>query len=74
VCDVAYAIQVEQIEAQARTEQLGALLAMGAGARQVRMPPGPLDKVAEFDEWLTAHPQRTDTHEYRLLRVLGLRQ
>lgn len=71
---MSYAVQVEQLQDQARHEQAVTVLAMAAGAHNVAIPPGPLARVTEFDEWLISEPKETDTRDYRLLRVLGLRQ
>lgn len=68
-----YAIHVERLEAQVRTDQQIAAVMVAAGAREVTMPSLP-DALADLDEALNA-PLAADvpTTERRLRESLGLR-
>jgi hypothetical protein len=72
VCDVVHAVWAERIEADVRAAQQAALMASMFGGE----PEWPsLDgRLAEFETYLAAEPERVNTEEMALRDALGLRR
>ena len=72
LCDVVYALLLEQIAQQVQAERQVAAVFLAAGAKNIEMPTYEAARV-RFDEALRAEPQAVDRERDELLRALGVR-
>lgn len=72
MCDLAYAVWVERIEADVRSDQQACLIAAAFGAKPEW--PSLEDRIAEFDAFLVSEPTKVDTEELELREAFGLRR
>lgn len=69
MCDLAYVLQVEQLERRALVERQMAVTALAAGAKDVKIPD--LDEVrTQFDAALLEEPKMVDADDVALRRRL----
>lgn len=71
VCDVAYALLVEQVRGRALVERQIAAGWAAAGARVDELP-DPDAAVEQLDVILAAEPRRVDPEQAELARALGV--
>jgi hypothetical protein len=78
LCDAAYTVQRDLIEARVANARLAASVSaavaagLGADVKQVELPDADKE-IAAFDEQLRAEPQDEDPARRDLLKALGLR-
>jgi hypothetical protein len=71
VCDLVYSHHVDIIERRTATQQIVAVTALAAGAKDVTIP-DPDQARAEYDAYLVAEPSQVDQTQRRTLRALGV--